>query len=148
VCRTLCRSACSRAGRLRDAENDKFRRPHDRNPDLGDHLPKIAHFRRIELLIAFHIKRFLRRQPEEGAVAPEDRKEGGDVEDDARPQPRIVRFEHNPLRTALDRLLQESREAADADVLPFEIPVATIGARTPYVYVAIQQSDAIDPLWI
>ena len=44
--------------------------------------------------------------------------ERADVEPDLRPQRLVVRLEHDPLRAAVQALLEEEREPPDRDVLP------------------------------
>ena len=74
-----------------------------------------------------------RRGALEGALAEQVLHERADVEPDLRPQRLVVRLEDDPLRAAVQALLEEQREAAHRDVLPLagELVGAVEGARAP-----------------
>src|SRR5690606_7903251 len=62
--------------------------------------------------------RFAWRASLEGALAEEAVHEGADVQTDLRPEGLIVGFEDDPLRAAVEGLLDHEGGAADGDVLP------------------------------
>src|SRR4051812_30408638 len=101
---------------LREAEDDEFGRFHRGNADLADQLACVARARWIRLSIALDVERLVRGCPEEGPGAPNAIQKRGDIPRHACPEVLVVGFEDDPLRTLLDRLLDEVKEPTDVDV--------------------------------
>src|SRR5688500_15542011 len=115
---------------LAESEDDELGRLHWRHPHLDDQLAAVAHIGRIRFGVALDEVRLLRRQAKEHSVAPYPREERADVARHAGPEPRIVRLEDDPLRSALYRLFDVVEESSDAHVAPRRI--AGEGPRTPH----------------
>src|SRR5688572_9183133 len=69
--------------------------------------------------IAANKVRVARRSTLESTFAKESLHERTDVQSNLGPQRFIVRFEHNPMRSAIQALLEEQGEPPNGDVLPF-----------------------------
>ena len=137
------------AGGLRDAEDHEFRRPHDGHADLRDHLPDVAHFGRIGLLVALDVERFLaawRRRAPRSATRSSGRRE----------TLRMI-LPHSAMSlgsntthcvpSSID-FAEEKEKPPDGNVFPFAVAVAADRARSPNGDSSVHVADAVDALRI
>src|SRR4051812_19062156 len=90
------------AGELRELEDDELRRLDRSDTDLTHDHAGVDALGRVGLAVALDEERLVGRQPEQCTLAPLVHEEGADRTADARPQCRIVRLEHHPLRAEED----------------------------------------------
>ncbi len=109
------------SGPLADAEDHELGRPHRRDADEYDEPAVVDVVLRHRGPVAPDEERVLRLRPDQAAVAPERGQELLDLLADARPEPLVVRLEHDPLGGLVDGCLDEGSEAADVDVLPLRV---------------------------
>src|SRR5690348_303852 len=98
---------------LLDADEDELGRLERREADQDVHDASVDVVLRRRLAVALDEVGLLGRRPLEGALPEERVHERAAVESDLRPERLVVRLEDDPLRAAVQALLDVQREATD-----------------------------------
>src|SRR5215218_299360 len=117
-CATAASSRLDLAGDLLDPQNDELGGLQRREPDEDVHDAAVDVVLGGRLAVALDEVRLARAGALERALAEERLHERTDVEPDLRPQRLVVPLEDDPLRAAVEALLDEEREPPDRHVLP------------------------------
>src|SRR5215216_6285528 len=117
-CATTASSRLDLAGDLLDPQDDELHRLERREPDEDVHDAAVDVVLRGRLLVALDEVRLACARALERALPEQGLHEGADVEPDLRPERLVVRLEHDPLRPAVQALLDVEREPPDRHVLP------------------------------
>src|SRR5215212_1907391 len=117
-CATEASSRLDLAGDLLDPQDDELRGLQRREPDEDVHDAAVDVVLRGRLAVALDEVRLARARALEGALPEQRLHEGADVEPDLGPQRLVVRLEHDPLRPAVQALLDVEREPPDRHVFP------------------------------
>src|SRR5215213_10892965 len=133
-CATAASSRLDLAGDLLDPQNDELGGLQRREPDEDVHDAAVDVVLGGRLAVALDEVRFARAGALERALAEQRLHERAHVEPDLRPQGLVVPLEHDPLRAAIEALLDEQREPPDRHVLPLrgELVGADERPRSPH----------------